>query len=169
MRSAALTQLSLGVLGDPRGAEHLGVRMRGLDAILADRPSSVQDRWFARLYFLKPVCIALLATFWIGSGAIGLAQADRAARVLTDGGFDSGWAPTIVQLGSVVDIGLGFLACLASTARMALVGMLIASAAYAIGASIWRPDLWADPLGPLLKILPGALLVLVTLALWDDR
>jgi hypothetical protein len=68
-----------------------------------------------------------------------------------------------------MDIGLGALACHRSSIRLALWGMLIVSAAYAIGASIWRPDLWADPLGPLVKILPGALLACIVLALLDDR
>ena len=42
-------------------------------------------------------------------------------------------------------------------------------AAYLAGATLWRPDLWADPLGVLVKTIPAALLAWITLALLDDR
>jgi len=42
----------------------------------------VQDRWFARLYFVKPVGLASLAAFWLASGLIGLLRADKVAAVL---------------------------------------------------------------------------------------
>lgn len=169
LRSAALTQLRAGVRGDPDGAGRVGVRMRALEDILAAEPSGVQERWFAKLYFLKPASIAALAIAWTASGVIGLAESGRAARILIDGGFDAHLARACAWSGSLADIGVGALACHRASARLALWGMLILSAAYAVGASIWRPDLWADPLGPLVKILPGAALACVALALLDDR
>ena len=33
--------------------------------------------------------------------------------------------------------------------------MLISSLAYLIGSLIVAPDLWADPLSPMFKVLPG--------------
>ena len=57
-RATALAQLSAGVVGDPSPwTSATGIKPRSLDAILAERPASVQDRWFARLYWLKPVAI----------------------------------------------------------------------------------------------------------------
>ncbi|TIX21682.1 DoxX-like family protein, partial [Mesorhizobium sp.] len=40
---------------------------------------------------------------------------------------------------------------------------------YGIAGTILRPDLWAEPLGPLMKILPIMLLHLVALAILKER
>jgi uncharacterized protein YbjT (DUF2867 family) len=170
MRSASLEQLSHGVRGEAGAAERsLGVAPRSLAQILAAEPSGVQERWFARAYFLKPLILAVLSLFWIASGVIGLIAAQTAATTLTRAGFGAAAGLTIVKAGSVLDIALGIGAAYRSTARAALLGMLAASAAYMIGATLWRPDLWSDPMGPLLKILPMAALVCVALAIMDER
>ncbi len=54
-------------------------------------------------------------------------------------------------------------------ARLALIGMIAVSLAYLAGATIWRPDLWGDPLGPLMKVWPAAILALAALAIMDER
>jgi hypothetical protein len=43
------------------------------------------------------------------------------------------------------------------------------SAFYLIAGSVLRPDLWNEPLGPLLKILPILVLHLVAMAILDER
>ena len=55
------------------------------------------------------------------------------------------------------------------SAQVALLGMVAVSAAYLLGGTLLRPDLWADPLGPFVKILPGAVLALAALAILDER
>jgi hypothetical protein len=129
----------------------------------------VQERWFARLYFLKPVVLLTLIAFWIASGAIGLWRREAAASVLTTAGFSAGAAATVVIVGGVGDIALGLLACWRNAAPFALKGMLALSAAYLAGATLWRPDLWTDPSGPLVKAVPAAVLALVALAVLEDR
>lgn len=47
--------------------------------------------------------------------------------------------------------------------------MVAITAAYLAGATVWRPDLWADPLGPLVKVVPAALLAVVALAMLEER
>ena len=57
-RSTSLAQLSAGVVGDPaRWVAETGIAPKSLAQILAARPASVQDRWFAQLYLLKPLAI----------------------------------------------------------------------------------------------------------------
>lgn len=170
MRTAAVAQLRHGVRGDAGSAGRIeGVRVRELNAILAAQPSGVQDRWFARLYFVKPAGLACLAAFWLASGAIGLMRADAAAAVLSAAGFTPGAARLAVLAGSAADIALATLVCARRTAPLALKGMICVSAAYLAGASLWRPDLWGDPLGPLVKVVPGMVLALALLAMMDER
>jgi hypothetical protein len=170
MRSASLEQLRHGVRGDAAEAvRHLGIVCRSLDEMLAAEPSGAQERWFARLYFLKPVTLAVLAGFWITSGLIGMFEAPRAVQTLTVAGIAAQPAQALVWLGSVLDVSLGALTCHRATARWALRGTLWLSGAYVLGATVWRADLWSDPMGPLLKIIPAALLACVALAILDER
>jgi len=170
MRSTTLAQLTAGVRGDATAATRLlRVTVRGLDPWLAAHPAGVQENWFARLDLLKPVLFACLALFWIVSGLVGLAQPGRAAAVLSDAGFGDSLARLSVVAGSIVDIALGLLVLHRRGARWALPGMVAVTACYLLGASLWRPDLWLDPLGPLVKAVPAALPALVALAMLEER
>jgi len=170
LRTTAIAQLARGVRGEAgQCVRELGFAQRDLETMLADWPAGVQERWFARLYFVKPLTLATLAGFWLASGLIGIARLDAAARVLTGGGLDGGAARLSVLCGGVIDIGLGLLVCFRRTARPALGGMLLVSAIYILGTTIWRPDLWADPLGPIVKVAPAAVLALAALAMMDER
>ena len=52
---------------------------------------------------------------------------------------------------------------------LAVKGMLALTLVYLVAASILAPELWADPLGPLVKAIPALVLALVALAIWDER
>lgn len=168
MRRAAIDQLSVGVQGRAADAvEHLGFAVRTLPQSLAAWPSGVQERWFARLYFLKPLILAALALFWAASGIVGLIQLREAASLL------AAWPPpvakAIVVVGSLADIALAVLVCVRRTAPAALLGMITLTFGYLAAATILTPALWADPLGPLVKSLPAAMLALVALATLEER
>ena len=62
-----------GATGDPSAWKAMtGIEPKSLAAALADEPASVQERWFAQLYLLKPLIFALLTLFWIGTAAMAL-------------------------------------------------------------------------------------------------
>lgn len=169
MRSTALGQLAGGVDGRPGDAAALGLDLRSLDRILAGRPSSAQDRLHARGYLLKPLVLTGLSLFWLVSGLIGLVSAAQATAVLTVAGVSPDLARGFVLGGVGVDLALAVLVLVRRTSRWALAGMIVVTLAYLAGATFWRPDLWLDPMGPLVKSLPAALLALAALALGDER
>jgi uncharacterized protein YbjT (DUF2867 family) len=171
MRTASLEQLRMGVRGEAGDAKRLlGFTPRALSQGLAQRPSGVQERWFARTYFLKPTILLTLFGFWLVSGVIGLTPSFGAAvSVLTAGGVATGLAKAAVLGGSLVDIALALLLAFRRTTGLALVGMLLVTAGYLVGGALVRPDLWLDPLGPFLKSVPAAVLALAALALLDER
>ena len=170
-RSTALIQLTKGVVGDPSTwMNATGVKPKSLDAILAERPANVQDRWFARLYLLKPVAIVALAAFWIASGVVALGPGRAAAlEHLTQAGLAPANAELGLVLGSLIDIALGFAVCVRRLARRALQAMMIVPLAYLLIGTIAAPQLWADPLGPYVKIIPVLLATCFTLAILDER
>lgn len=170
LRTAAVQRLLAGVEGrSGEACELLGFAPRSLAATLRQWPSGVQERWFARLYFVKPLALMALAAFWAVSGGLGLAGREGAAGLLTNAGFPAPLAWTAVLAGSVADLALAGLVCFRRTAPLALKCMILMTAAYLIGATVWLPQLWADPLGPLVKSIPAAILALAALALMDER
>jgi uncharacterized protein YbjT (DUF2867 family) len=73
LRSTSLAQLDAGVVGDPTlWMTATGITPASLEQILAARPGNVQDRWFARLYLLKPLAFLGLAAIIIAQGLWGL-------------------------------------------------------------------------------------------------
>lgn len=170
MRTTSLDQILAGIDGDPAplGAA-CGRSLKALPEILEAVDGGVRERWFAHLFLLKPLIVATLGLFWLLSGLIGLAQADKAEAVLTLRGFSSSMATLFVHGGAVVDILLGAAMLWRRTMPAAAIGMIGVTLAYLLAGSLFTPDLWLDPLGPFLKTLPAAALALVALALKDSR
>jgi uncharacterized protein YbjT (DUF2867 family) len=171
MRSAAVEQLRMGVRGEAGAAgRFLGLELSSLRQILDTWPAGVQERWFARSYFLKPAILATLAVFWFLSGLIGISTGfSEALGILTILGVASPVAKVTVVAGALVDMALGIAVAFRRAAPFSLRGMLLVSAAYLLCGTLLRPDLWLDPLGPFLKIIPGALLAAAALSILDER
>jgi uncharacterized protein YbjT (DUF2867 family) len=171
MRTTALAQLGTGVVGNPAPwIAALGRPPASLVDILAAHPAGVQERWFARLYLLKPIAIVGLALFWIATGLITLGPSRAAAAAIFTGvGVSPTAAVALAVAGAVVDIIVGTAVMFRTAARAAVIGMLMVTAFYVFAATLLMPGLWLDPLGPLVKALPVALACLFTLAILDER
>ncbi len=170
LRTTALTVLRSGVTGNPKAwADLSGHALSSLDETLAELPATVQERWFARLYLLLPMMIAVLSAFWIASGAIGFWRREAAALVL-DGTALSGEAAMVcVVAGAIADLAVGAAVLVRRLARWACLGMIALTAAYLASGSFLTPHLWADPLGPFVKTVPAAMLALAAWALLEER
>jgi uncharacterized protein YbjT (DUF2867 family) len=170
-RATAMAMLSAGVTGDPSAwMRATGIKPKSLDTILAEHPASVQDRWFARLYWLKPVAIVALAVFWIATGVIALGPGRaQGMDYLTKAGLSAGAAEFALVAGSLIDIALGLAVLVRRFTRRALQLMLMVSAGYLLIGTITAPEVWSDPLGPYTKIIPVMLATAFTLAILDDR
>lgn len=170
LRTTALRTLEGGIQGSAESWEKLGgVPCRPLAETLASIPSSVQERWFAHLYLLFSLALAVLSVFWIASGVIALVQFDVARAVLVAHGVSSAPASVIVAMGSVIDIGLGLAVLFRPLARGACFGMIGVAVGYLAGSLLMAPDLWLDPLGPMVKVLPSIPLALLAATMMDDR
>lgn len=169
-RSTAVHELAAGIRGDPEvWRAETGHALAPLEATLARLPSTVQERWFARLFLLKPLAIGVLSVFWLLTGIIALAFPTEARLVLTGRGVGEALAGVIVLGGAVVDVILGLAILARATAARAALGMILVTCAYLAGGSVLAPGLWLDPLGPLLKTLPASLPALLVLALDGER
>jgi uncharacterized protein YbjT (DUF2867 family) len=168
----ALAQLEAGVVGDPQSwMAATGIKPRSLEDSLAAHPAGVQDRWFARLYLLKPVALFALAaittaagfeeliTFWkVRVGLFDVPFAILAVTVL----------PTLVHSVVAPVIGAGIL--VRATSRLSLIALLLLTIADIVDHAL-RPwlHMMIGPLHALAMQTPMLLAILFALAILDDR
>lgn len=169
LRSTALRVLAQDVKGDGRAwAAATGARLKSLDETLASLPATAQERAYARVQMLLPLLALTLSGFWLASGAIGIAQRDAAARVL-EGAVSPQLAMALVLGGAVADIAIGLGVLLRPFTRAAALAAVALSLLYLIAGTWLTPHLWADPLGPFVKIFPSIALALAVAALVGER
>jgi len=170
VRSTAQKELARGAVGDPAEWTRVtGITPLSLEQALSREPASIQEWWFARLYLLKPLMIGGLALFWIITGIVALFPArEEGIVLLTQAGFHQFVVAGIIA-GSLLDISIGLGIALKRTTRRALWLSIIVSLFYLALGGILLPELWIDPLGPLVKIPPVLIAAFATLAILDDR
>ena len=170
-RSTALKQLAEGMHADPAPwIAATGIRPQNLDDILAAQPAGVQDRWHARLYFLKPLALAGLAAYWIATGLISLGPGwNEGLLLLAPLKLSRETAGFVIVAGALLDIGLGAALLVRSLARAVLIAMLLLCIPYLVAATVIDPSLWLDPLGRLMKTFVVILATMFTLAILDER
>lgn len=170
VRSTARQEMVHGATGDPSTWTRLtGLAPKTLDATLSTTPASVQDRWFAKLYFLKPVLFVVLVTFWLATGIISLTTGlSIGADLMVRAGAGSLAVPGVIA-GAVADMIVGLMIAWRPTTRLGLWSAIVLSCFYIVAGTILMPVLWREPLGPLLKIWPILTAHLVALAVLDER
>lgn len=171
VRGTALAEMRRGVTGDPGPwIAATGIEPASLAQTLSRRPATVQERWFARLYLLKPLVLGGLSLFWIVSGLVALTVSfDAAAAILAAHGFPSPLAQAVTAATSLADIAIGAAIAVRRTCRAGLIAGIGLSLAYMAGAALVAPSLWIEPLGALVKTGPAIVLMLVALAIIDER
>jgi uncharacterized protein YbjT (DUF2867 family) len=169
IRTTALAELRRGVRGDPSAwMAATGITPRPLAAALP--PATVQERWFARLYLLKGMALAALVLFWCVSGLIALTVAFAPARaILLDHGFTMAQANAFTIVTSLMDISVGLAIAWQRTCRVGLMAGILISLGYMAGCALITPELWIEPLGALVKTGPAIVLMLLCLAMLDNR
>jgi uncharacterized protein YbjT (DUF2867 family) len=171
LRSTLYHELARGAIGDPepwRAAT--GIAPRALADALAAEPTAVQERWFSRLYLLKPLVLATLSLFWVSTALIAMGPGwDSHIAVVRQAGGDVVLAPPLILAGAFADLAIGIGIAVRRTARSALYAASVLCVLYLAVASMLIPHLWADPLGPLPKIVPILMLNLAALAILEDR
>jgi uncharacterized protein YbjT (DUF2867 family) len=171
VRSNALWEMRRGATGNnDTWMTVTGITPRNIEVALAQEPASVQERWFAPLYLLKPVVFVVFGLFWVATGVISFGPGwPYGMELLREGGLGYGLSVVTLSAGALADILIGIAILYRPTARLGLLAALAISITYAIVGTILVPRLWADPLGPMLKIWPVIVLNMVALAVLKDR
>ncbi|MFL6828054.1 MAG: SDR family oxidoreductase [Bradyrhizobium sp.] len=170
VRSTAEREIRRGAVGNLEDTQQLGLHPKGLPEFFASEPASVQERWFARMYLLKPAIFVILSLFWISTAFVSLGPGwDYGVGLMREGGVEGVSASLTVIAGALSDLAIGLAIAYRPTSRYGLYAAIVISFTYAIIGTILVPRLWADPLGPMLKIWPIIVLHFAALAILDDR
>lgn len=169
-RTTAQKEIIRGATGNSEPLAAIGFQTRSVSIELASKPASVQERWFAQLYAIKPVLFVVIVLFWISTGLISLGPGwDYGVGLMYEGGVEEPMAALTVIAGATADIIIGLAIAYRPTSRYGLWAAILLALAYAVIGTILVPRLWADPLGPMLKIWPVIILHCVALAILEDR
>ncbi|MGJ0394938.1 MAG: SDR family oxidoreductase [Methylocystis sp.] len=171
IRSIAKQEMVRGAIGDPTPWTNMtAIKPQALEAALMAEPADVREKWFARIYALKPLIFAVTALFWISTALVSFGPGFQIGLgLLYEGGLSGPIAPLAVIAGASSDLIIGIAIAFRRTSKIALVAALILSFIYLILGTILVPRLWMEPLGPMLKIWSVMVLNIVSLAIVDDR
>lgn len=167
----SLAQMIAGNSGDSAAfADAIGFMPRSLGSALRDRPAQVQDRWHARLFFMAPALKGVLALMWLISAWLGLFHgAAQTAALLHSLGLSTDWGGPLRIGSSILDLGIAALLLADRTGRWSTPVQLGVVLGYTVAIGIALPQLFLDPLGPLLKNLPIMLAIAVHGVIGDKR
>jgi uncharacterized protein YbjT (DUF2867 family) len=170
VRTTARREITRGAVGDPeRWSRMTGIVPRSLSAALSAEPISVQERWFAPMYLLKPLIFVVFASFWIATGILSVGPSyELGVALMLEGGAGPLSGPSVIA-GGLADLFIGIGIAVRRFTRPALYAALAISLFYVVAGSILLPRLWLEPLGPLAKIWPILMLNLTALAILKDR
>ena len=171
LNSTALRQLEFGNVGNlERFVETIGLRPRRWGDALHAHPAQAQDRWHARLYFLRPLLRLTLAIMWVVSGLVGLLQpASINLSILAGIGISGTGATALVWTSCLIDMGIGVALILRLRPGLMALAQLVIVVGYTLGLSYAGPALWLDPFGPLVKNLPIMIAILILAGLECER
>jgi uncharacterized protein YbjT (DUF2867 family) len=170
LRSTAQREIVRGAVSDAEQMKRFKLYPNALEDYLESEPASVQERWFARMYFLKPTVYVVLCLFWISTAFVSLGPGWKyGIELMHEGGTDGPVAALTVVAGALADLAIGIAIAYRPTSRLGLYAAIGISLIYAVIGTLLVPRLWADPLGPMLKIWPIIVMHFVALAILDDR
>jgi len=153
-----------------KAADYTGFEPRSVEVALENSASFVQDRWHARLYFLKPLLWFSLALVWVVSGVAGLlAEPETFRSVLEHSPIQPQYYKVSAYLFSLFDILLGVLLFVRFKVNWVVLLMFMSTLGYTLSISAWFPGVWLDPLGGMLKNLPLLVILPIYWVLEDMR
>lgn len=151
--------------------EVIGFAPKEFTTGIYSHPSSIQDRWHARLYFLKPLLKFSLVFIWLFTAISCLFFYPRAASydLLAQVGVAVSWQPLFFYGACLIDAGIGLTLLFARHIKKVALLQILMILGYSAVLTWKLPHLWFEPFAPLAKNIPLLAAILVYLALESDR
>jgi len=147
-----------------------GVQPRGFAEALRNTPAQVADLWQARLYFLRPLLCLTIAVTWLSAGLTSafFYPVAQSYQLLASVGITGGFAPLFLYGAASLDVALGLGTLSTRWRRVASLGQLTVILAYTLIITLFLPEYWLHPFGPVVKNLPLLAATLVLLVLEES-
>ena len=133
-----------------------GFTPKSFEDSLSHTVSQQSDRWYAGLYFLRPLLRFALAFLWIFTGIVSalVFPVEQSYAMLANAGISGIWSPIMLYGAAATDIALGIATLMAY--RLSLVGsiQITIMLLYSVIITFSQPEQWLHPFGPVSKNLP---------------
>jgi uncharacterized protein YbjT (DUF2867 family) len=152
----ALNMLSRGNIADPRPLRDvLGKDPRPV-SLFVDRDSANSATSEAKLAWLLVLLRLTIAVVWFAAALVsaGLYPLEDSIALVAKTGVHGGAALGLVYLGVAVDTAFGLGTLLMGDRRLLWIAQMAVIAGYTVIISIWLPEQWLHPFGPVVKNLP---------------
>ena len=164
-----LAMLERGNVADGADTQRiLGALPRPIANFIPRRVASIARRQ-AQLNWLLPLLRLAVAAMWIVTGIVSIAvyPVSDSYALLARTGLTGAFATAALIGAAALDIALG-IASLLAPSRLLWWSQIVLIVGYTAIISIWLPEFWAHPYGPVLKNLP-ILAALLLLAFVEER
>jgi hypothetical protein len=149
--------------------ETIGYHPKNLEITLSAIPCTTAERWRAKLWPLRAPLRISLALLWIVTGLVSLGLYPVESSLALLAGVGLGGAPALAALygAALWDLALG--GALLARFRPVLVGalQLATMIVFTLIITVFLPETWLHPFGPVTKNVPLAMATLVMMALED--
>ena len=149
----------------------VGFIPRPFAAGVYSKPSTVQDHWHARLFFLKDFLQFALAFVWIFSGIVSafFYPLQGSFFILDKMGFPTSMHASLLYSASALDVLLGLWMLIGWKPRLVSSLQIAVMLGYTFLITWKFPAMWNDPLAGVAKNLPILAATLVFMAICVDR
>ncbi len=164
----AVEMLQRGNTGDPMSCvERFGFTPRSLTQDSTETIATTAERWYAGLYFLRPLLRLSIALVWIIAGVTSacLYPVQESYALLARVGIDGAMAPFTLYTAAGLDLLLGLATLLRIRLRAAIYVQIAVMLGYSLIISVFLPEFWLQPFGPVSKNLPLLAATLIMLVM----
>lgn len=152
-------------------AKHLGYGPKSLEQTLQTTHANQAERWQARLYFLRPLLRLSIALVWLWAGIVSafFYPVADSYQMLQQVGISGVFAPLTLYGASLADFCLGLATLFCWRLRLIVWLQISIMLIYSAVITVYLPEFWLHPFGPMIKNLPLLCATLVLLILEEER
>lgn len=152
-------------------AQTIGFKPQDFVLGVYSQPSSIQDRWHARLYFLKPLLQLSIAFIWLFSAlcSVFFFPKTHSYQLLAEIGVPSVWQPIFLYGASGLDALMGLAVLFRFKVQLMGCLQILLILLYTLIITWKLPGLWLQPFAPIAKNIPLVVAILVYMALETER
>ncbi len=133
-------------------------------------PAQQADKWHAKLLLLRPLLILSIAFIWIYTGLVSalIYPIESSQLLLAPMGVDGNISLLAIYGFALVDLILGFATLLSYRVKWVCIIQIIMIVSYTVLISIFLPEQWSHPFGPISKNIPLMVAILILMSLEES-